>query len=182
MIFPAVIYAMAYWYFGLVVAVVASGFYAIVASFFLDSTKYIAFLFAFFGFLEILIVWLIPDAWLLDTLFIKSLVGALQVAIVFLVFSLLNKPIPKLFAEAGIPELKDWQFSSTEAYLNIWQRVSHVWMSIYLIKVLMFVVFYPVDADTLVMLNLFLGWPLHVGLIIFSVSYVRTQLAKYDDC
>ncbi|EKO3878153.1 hypothetical protein P0F19_003419, partial [Vibrio metschnikovii] len=80
MIIPAIIYAVSYWKFGLVFAVIASGAYAIIASFFLKSTKYIAFFFAFLGLIEICIAWLIPDAWLLDTLFIKSLIGALQVA------------------------------------------------------------------------------------------------------
>ncbi|WP_217557895.1 DUF3159 domain-containing protein, partial [Vibrio metschnikovii] len=181
MIIPAIIYAVSYWKFGLVFAVVASGAYAIIASFFLKSTKYIAFFFAFLGLIEICIAWLIPDAWLLDTLFIKSLIGALQVAIAFLIFSILKKPIPQLFAEAGLPELKNWEFSSTETYLSIWQRLSYVWISIYFVKALIFLFFYPVDADTLVILNLLLGWPLHVSLIIFSVSYVRVQFSKYDE-
>lgn len=179
MIVPAIIYGMTYWHLGLVSAVAASGIYAIIASFFLVSTKYIAFAFALFGLIEICIVWLIPDAWLLDALFIKSLVGAIQVAIVFLIFSLLKTPIPKLFAEAGMPELRSWDFSSTKTYLGIWQRVSYFWISMYFFKALALMFFYPVDADTLVILNLLLGWPLHVGLIIFSVSYVRLQLEKY---
>ncbi|GGY41662.1 hypothetical protein GCM10011297_13330 [Bacterioplanes sanyensis] len=181
MIVPAIIYGLTYWHYGLVEAVIASGAYAIIASFFLKSTKYIAFLFAAFGLIEILIVWIAPDSWLIGTLFMKSLIGATQVAVLFLIFSLIKKPIPMLFAEAGMPELKEWEFSATKTYLGIWQKISYFWVLIYSIKAATLVMFYPVDADTLVMLNLLLGWPLHVGLIIISVIYVRSQLIKYDD-
>ncbi|TQV65976.1 DUF3159 domain-containing protein [Exilibacterium tricleocarpae] len=180
MILPALIYGLTYWYFDLVEAVVASGIYAIVASFFLKSTKYVAFIFALFGLIELCIIWLIPDSWLLETLFIKSLIGALQVAIIFILFSLFKEPIPKLFAEAGSPELRDWDFSSTKTCLNIWQSLSYIWVSVYFFKALILISFYPVDADTLVTLNLLLGWPLHVGLIVFSVFYIRNKFASYD--
>lgn len=178
-IIPAFIYGLTYRYFGLVEAVIVSGGYAVVASFFLQSTKYIAFVFAIFGLIEICIVWLLPANWLIETLFIKSFVGAIQTSLVFLLFTLINKPIPKLFAEIASPRLKEWHFSSTPEYFKIWQKLSYIWIAVYLLKALILFSFYPMTANELVMMNLFLGWPVHIGLIVFSVCYVRNLFAKY---
>ncbi|WP_038178501.1 hypothetical protein [Vibrio rhizosphaerae] len=179
MIVPALIYGLTYRYLGLIDAVLASGFYAILVSFWLKSTKYIAFLFAVFGLIEVAIVWLIPGQWLLNTLFVKSLVGALQTALIFLIFALINKPIPKLFAEVASPSLKQWDFSQTKAYASIWQRLSYIWVLAYLAKALLLFALYPMNADSLVTFNLVSGWPMQIGLIVFSVPYVRRQFDKY---
>lgn len=180
MILPALIYGVTYKFFGLTEAVLISGVYAFLVSLILKSTKYIAFIFALFGLLEIGIVSFIPDKWLLETIFIKSLVGALQTSIIFLLFSLMGKPISQLFAEAASPKLKSWDFSHTSNYVKIWQKVSFIWITAYLFKALILISFYPVDEDTMVTLNIMLGWPVHIGLIVFSVPYVRSEFKKYE--
>ncbi|EGQ7854903.1 DUF3159 domain-containing protein [Vibrio vulnificus] len=180
MILPALLYGVTYKFFGLTEAIFISGTYAFVVSFILKSTKYIAFIFALFGLLEIGIVSFIPDKWLLETVFIKSLVGTLQTSIVFLLFSLVSKPLPQLFAEAASPELKLWDFSQSANYVKIWQKVSFIWIAAYLTKALILLSFYPLDEDTMVTLNVLLGWPVHIGLIVFSVPYVRNQFRKYE--
>ncbi len=179
MILPALLYGLVYHYFGLVEAVIVSGLYAGCSSFFLKSAKFIVFVFSVFGLIEICLIGLLPEKWLVDTIFIKSVIGALQTAIVFLVFSLLGKPVPKLFAEVASPELKEWDFSTTKAYLNIWQKVSYTWVAVYVAKAMLFIAFYPMTTDSLVTFNLVLGWPLYLGLIAFSVPYVQAQFAKY---
>lgn len=181
MIFPALIYALTYKVWGLTEAVLVSGVYAFLVSFTLKSTKYITFIFALFGLFEIVIVAIVPETWLLETVFIKALVGAFQTSIVFLVFSMMGKPIPQLFAEVASPDLKSWDFSQTVNYRKIWQKVSMIWIMAYLLKAFILIGFYPVDEDTMVALNLTLGWPLHIGLIVFSVPYVRAQFRLYAD-
>ncbi|MEL7326135.1 MAG: hypothetical protein AAGK13_11825, partial [Pseudomonadota bacterium] len=78
------------------------------------------------------------------------------------------------------PELKLWDFSQSANYVRIWQKVSFIWIVAYLTKALILLSFYPVDEDTMVTLNVLLGWPVHIGLIVFSVPYVRNQFRKYE--
>ncbi|MDF2154572.1 hypothetical protein [Vibrio sp. CAU 1672] len=103
----------------------------------------------------------------------------MQSALVFLLFALVNKPLPRLFAEVAQPDLKQWDFSQAVHYQRIWHEVSMVWVLGYLGKATVFIAFHPLNESDLAILTIILGWPLHVGLLMFSVPYVNFRFQKY---
>ncbi|MCE2572922.1 hypothetical protein [Motilimonas eburnea] len=178
MIVPALLYILVYRYVGLSAAVLVTGFYGLGISFVLKSLGYIALAFALFGLLEVVIVTLAPAEWLVDLVYFKMLLGALQSMLIFVVFALLGKPIPRLFAEAGQPDLLAWPFSKTATYRRIWQQASAIWVLGYATKALVLWLLYPMSEATVATLNVALGWPIHASLLVLSVLFVHHQFAR----
>lgn len=178
MVVPMLLYITVYRYMGLSAAVLVTGLYGLGISLVLKSLGYIALVFALFGLLEVVIVTLAPAAWLVDLVYFKMLLGALQSILIFMVFALLGKPIPRLFAEAGRPDLLAWSFSQTAAYQRIWQQASAIWVLGYSLKALALWWQYPISESALVVLSVALGWPVHAGLLVLSVVFVHYQFAQ----
>ncbi|MCE0558385.1 hypothetical protein [Motilimonas sp. E26] len=178
MILPALLYLGVYHYAGLLYAVLVSGIYGIVISLTLKSLGPIALVFALFGLIELLIVTFTPAGWLVDVVFIQVLAGAVKSALVFLIFSLLGKPIPRLFAELGSPELKAWEFSQTPRYQQIWQQASAIWIVAYSLKAALLWLAYPIEEATLATVKVVSGWPLHAALLVVLVYFVQYQFSR----
>lgn len=178
MIVPAMLYVVVYRYLGLSAAVLITGLYGLGISLVLKSLGYLALAFALFGLVEVVIVTLAPAAWLVDLVYFKMVLGAVQSVLIFMVFAILGKPIPQLFAEAGQPDLLNWSFSKTAAYRRVWQQASAIWVLGYSIKALILWWQYPISESTVAVLNVALGWPVHASLLVISVLFVYHQFAQ----
>nr|WP_267135923.1 hypothetical protein [Vibrio sp. J1-1] len=172
---PSILYLLVYQYLGLISAVVVTSIYSFLTILFRKELGVIALAFALSGMVELTIASFVPRALLVEAVVLKLAMGSLSTASVFLVFSLLKKPIPMLVAEITTPALKESRESMGIPSLMTWQKVNGVWVLSYLCKSVFLLSITSVSESELVGYTLVLGWPLHVGLIMVSVWFINNN-------
>ena len=93
---------------------------------------------------------------------------------------LANKPLPQLLTEKIYPELKAMSFSQTKAYVNIFKKLSLIWVAGFLLKIFILLSFYPMEEETLTTLMTIFSLPFYVTWTFFGFLYVNSQLKKLE--
>lgn len=175
---PAFLYLLVYQWFDLVWAVATASLYGVVITFFRRDLGLISIAFALSGLIELGIIVFVPEKIFIEAVLFKVALGSLSSAAVFLVFSLIQKPIPMLVAEISTPALKNSRELNNVPSLITWQQVSGLWVISYVCKAGFLLGSDHLSENELAVYTLMFGWPLYVGLIFLSVWYVTNCFKK----
>lgn len=175
---PSILYLIVYQYLSLISAVAATSVYGLLITLIRQELGLIALAFALSGMIELIIVAFVPQEVFVEAVVFKLVLGSLSTASVFLVFSLLKKPIPMLVAEISTPALKESRESMDIPSLMTWQKVNGIWVFSYLSKSVFLLSSGPISESELAGYTLALGWPLHVGLLMVSVWFINNNCKR----
>lgn len=159
--------------YGLVEAITSIAIYGVAIDLLLFRQRnFVIYILLVVGVIELLAIRFVPNEFIAEVLAYKVSFGALQNAVVFILFSFFNHPIPKIMAERFSPELLMWEEYKKPHYQKVWQEISLVWVLVCIVKSLIFFCMATVATESQVAItSQLLSWPIFASLIYFSLYW-----------
>ncbi|CCN37663.1 conserved hypothetical protein [Vibrio nigripulchritudo SO65] len=176
---PAILYFSLVHLFGMFWCILFLSAYGCFVSIYSTRKSIVAFFFALFGLIEWMVSLHLPQSLLEAFPQFSYMTGALQIAVIMLVFSFLRFPLPMLLAEATYEHLKALHRQFPDEYIRMWQKISAMWILCFLGKALVFYLSLHASHEQIQLMSILLGWPLYCMLILVSIIALNVKVLSF---
>ncbi|MCL1123239.1 hypothetical protein [Shewanella surugensis] len=176
-LFPIVIYSLLFWSLGAGWAVIGTAAYGVCVALIREENSSISVVLLLLfsgGFHYAFSKGFTPLGISEESVFL-SVTSALTTIVVFSVYSIINRPIIRVLAESGMPQLKSLPIHGTRLYNRVWHEVSLVWIIATIFKLLAVLVCYKEGLNSMDFLVFLFSWPYTLALIAFSVKWPKKR-------